>query len=176
LANIKLKSTDIHETMGKIEASWNKISEQKFEAYFLDDQLEESLVAFVSMIKIFGFLGLLAITISALGLLAVVISAAESRTREMGIRKIMGATAGNLAASLSKGFFKLIGIAIAIATPFTYLLFDQFFLQMHFYRTSIGFTEIAISILFLFALVCLIIGSQTLRVARINPVDTLRSE
>jgi putative ABC transport system permease protein len=176
LANIKLKSTDIHETMSKIEASWNKISEQKFEAYFLDDQLEESLVSFVSMIKIFGFLGLLAITISALGLLAVVISAAESRTREMGIRKIMGATAGNLAASLSKGFFKLIGIAIAIAVPFTYLLFDQVFLKMHFYRTSIGFTEIAFSILFLFGLVCLIIGSQTLRVARINPVETLRSE
>jgi ABC-type antimicrobial peptide transport system permease subunit len=176
IANVKLKSDDIHATLSKVETSWNKISDQKFEAYFLDDQLQQSLVSFVSMIKIFGFMGLLAITISALGLLAVVISAAETRIREMGIRKIMGATVLNLAMSLSKGFVKLIAIAVLISTPLTYLLFDQVFLRIHYYRANIGFTEIGLSILFLFFLVCLIIGSQTLKVARVNPVETLRSE
>jgi putative ABC transport system permease protein len=155
IANVKVKSDDIQ---------------------VLDDQLEDSLVSFVSMIKIFGFMGLLAITISALGLLAVVISAAESRLREMGIRKIMGATAMNLAVSLSTGFFKLIGLAVLIATPVTYLLFDQLLLSIFYYRATIGVMEIGLSILFLFFLVCLIIGSQTLKVAKVNPVETLRSE
>ena len=175
-ANIKLRSTNIQETLAKIEASWNKITELKFEARFLDDELEASLVSFRSMIKIFGSLGLLAIIISCLGLLAVVISAAETRTREMGIRKIFGASVPNLAFVLSKGFLKLIVISVMIATPFTYFLFDKVFLRIFYYRTNIGFIEIFLSILLLFVVVAIIIGSQTLKVARINPVETLKYE
>lgn len=176
VASVKLTSDNIPETLKKVEASWNKVSAQKFEAYFLDDQLQKTLVSFISILKIFGFLGILAITISALGLLAVVISAAETRTREMSIRKIMGASVSSLAITLSKGFFKLIVISVMIAVPFTYFLFDKLFLKIFYYRTSIGLIEIASSITLLFALVCLIIGSQTLKVARINPVETLKTE
>jgi predicted lysophospholipase L1 biosynthesis ABC-type transport system permease subunit len=176
VASVKLTSDDIPETLKKVEASWNKLSAQKFEAYFLDDQLQKTLVSFISILKIFGFLGMLAITISALGLLAVVISAAETRTREMSIRKIMGASVSSLAITLSKGFFKLIVISVMIAVPFTYFLFDKLFLKIFYYRTSIGLIEIASSIILLFVLVCVIIGSQTLKVARINPVETLKTE
>src|SRR5690606_16001981 len=108
--------------------------------------------------------------------LAVAISTSESRLKEMGIRKVMGATVPDLAISLSKGFVKLIIIAILIATPLTYLFFDQLFLRVHHFRTAIGFTEIGGSILFLCILVSFTIGSQTLKVARVNPVDTLKIE
>jgi putative ABC transport system permease protein len=175
-ANVKLRSTDIQKTLERIEYSWNGVTDQKFEARFLEDELEAMLVSFKNMIRIFGFLGLLAITISCLGLLAVVISAAESRTKEMGIRKILGATISNLAISLSHGFIKLIAIAIMIATPITYFIFDKLFLQMQHYRAPVEFTEIALGIFLLLILVVVIIGSQIAKVARINPVDTLKQE
>jgi putative ABC transport system permease protein len=176
VANVRLSGLDGIETLLQIERAWNKVSAEKFEAYFLDDQLKESLKGFLSMVKIFGFLGLVAITVSALGLLAVVISAAETRTREMGIRKVMGATAVQLAGTLSYGFLRLVAIGALLAIPFAYLMFDKVFLSMIYYRTPIEPAEILLSILLLFSLVALVIGSQTLRVARINPVDTLRAE
>lgn len=175
-ANLKVKSDNIHQTLADIESTWNKMTDQKFEAQFLEHELDASLQSFESMVKIFGFLGLLAITISCLGLLAVVISSAESRTREMGIRKVFGASTGNIAVVMSTGFLKLIAIAVIIATPLTYIMFEQVFLRMFFHRASIGFVEIAASIVLLFSLVLLIIGSQTFRVAKINPVETLKYE
>jgi ABC-type antimicrobial peptide transport system permease subunit len=175
-ANVKIRSNDIQQTLAEIESAWNKLTEQKFEAKFLKHELDDSLVSYRSMVKIFGFLGLLAITISSLGLLAVVISSAESRIREMGIRKVFGATNGNMIATMASGFLKLIGIAIVIATPLTYVMFNNFFLNMYFYRASIGLTELAAGIGFLLVLVAIIIGSQTFRVARINPVETLKYE
>lgn len=175
-ANVKLRSNDIQQTLTEVEAVWNKLTEQKFEAQFLEHELEDSLVSYRSMVKIFGFLGLLAITISCLGLLAVVISSAESRIREMGIRKVFGATKANMMVAMASGFLKLIALAIVIATPLTYFLFDSVFLRIFFYRASIGVIELGAGIGILLVLVLIIIGSQTFRVARINPVDTLKYE
>jgi len=175
-ANVKLKSDNIPETLNRMERSWKKLTAQKFEAHFLDGEMEASIIPFRNMMKIFGFLGLLTITISCLGLLAVVISAVESRTKEMGIRKILGASMPDLAYGLSKGFLKLIGISILVATPVTYLIFDKIFLRMNYYRANIGVTEIVMGILLLLVMISVIIGSQTLRVANINPVETLKYE
>jgi putative ABC transport system permease protein len=176
VASVRLSGPDVTGTLLEIERAWNKVSAEKFEAFFLDNQMKESLQAFLSFVKIFAFLGLVAITVSALGLLAVVISAAETRTREMGIRKVMGATPIQLAGTLSYGFFRLVAIGALLAIPIGYPMFDKVFLSMIYYRTQIEPAEILFSILLLFAMVALVIGSQTLRVARINPVDTLRAE
>lgn len=176
LATVRIAPVDFTEMLLQLEKKWNSLSEEKFEAQFLDDQLKGSLQGFLSMVKIFGFLGFVAITVSALGLLAIVISVAETRMREMGIRKVMGATPAQLASILSLGFFKLVGIGALVAVPLTYFMFDKVFLRMIFYRTPIELPEILLSILLLFGMVALVISSQTLRVARINPVDTLRSE
>jgi ABC-type antimicrobial peptide transport system permease subunit len=173
-ANVKLQTNDIQRTISEIELAWNKLTEQKFEAQFLKHELDDSLTSYRSMVKIFGSLGLLAITISSLGLLAVVISSAESRMREMGIRKVFGASSSNLVMVMGSGFIKLIGIAIAIATPLTYFIFDSVFLKIFFYRAEIGLFELATGIGFLLGLVAIIIGSQTFRVARVNPVETLK--
>ncbi|MBL7865242.1 MAG: ABC transporter permease [Cyclobacteriaceae bacterium] len=176
MAMVRMASQDPAETIIQLEKAWKVVSQEKFEAEFLDDQLRSSLQGFLSMAKIFGFLGLVAITVSALGLLAIVISAAETRTREMGIRKVMGASPTQIASILSLGFFKLVGIGAVIAIPITYFMFDKVFLQMIYYRTQIETPEILFSLFLLFSMVAIVVSSQTLRVARINPVDTLRSE
>lgn len=176
-ASVKVTSTDMTETLQKMQLVWDKVSPHpNFEAYFLDDQVEAAMISFRSLIKMFSFLGLMAITISCLGLLAVVISTSESRLKEMGVRKVFGASSASLAFVLSRGFLKLIGWAILLATPFTYLLFDKLFLRINHYRAAIGVTEMALGITLLLLLILVTIGGQTLRVARVNPVETLKHD
>jgi ABC-type antimicrobial peptide transport system permease subunit len=177
VANIKLASDDITKTLSQIETSWKEVVPgQTMESYFLESKLEESLVSFRAMIKIFSFLGGLAIIISCLGLLAVVISTAESRIKEMGVRKVMGATSGNLALVLSRGFVKLIIVAIMIATPLAYILFEKIFLRVQYYRASVTWIDLTLGVLILLVLLIVTIGGQALKVARVNPVDTLKCE
>jgi hypothetical protein len=109
-------------------------------------------------------------------LLAVVISTAESRIKEMGVRKVMGATSGNLALVLSRGFVKLIIVAIMIATPLAYILFEKIFLRVQYYRASVTWIDLTLGVLILLVLLIVTIGGQALRVARVNPVDTLKCE
>lgn len=175
-ASVRLRSNEIGSTLAALESTWNKLTDQKFEARFLEHELEDSLVNYRTLVKIFGSLGVIAVTISCLGLLAVVISSAESRVREMGIRKVFGANIVSLVMTMAGGFVKLIAIAIAIATPLTYFMFDAFILKLYVYRANIGVTELAAGIGLLLILVAIIVGSQTFKVARINPVDTLKYE
>ena len=164
-------------TLSELNQAWAIVAQDRpFEYYFLDEQVKDSLVSLRAMIKIFSFLGILAITISCLGLLAIVISTAESRIKEMGVRKVMGATAANLAYVLSKSFLMLIVIAIMIATPVTYFLFDKVLLRLQYYRASVGFLEFVLGTMILLVLLAITIGGQTLKVAKVNPVETLKYE
>ena len=177
LANLKLSSTNIRQTLKELDNTWQAIAPgQKFRAQFLDDELEKGLAPLISVIKIFGFLGLLAISISCLGLLAMVVFVTESRNKEMGIRKVMGASVAQITFLLSGGFVKLIGWAVVIAVPVTYLFFDKVFLRIHHYRAVIGPMEILVSILLLLVLGMLTIGSRTIVIARENPVNSLKDE
>jgi ABC-type antimicrobial peptide transport system permease subunit len=176
-ANLKVTSTDMHATIVNLEAVWKTIAgERKFEARFFDDEIEEAYSTLNSLIKICGFLGFLAITISCLGLLGMVVYTSETRTKEIGVRKVMGASTGAIAILLSKDYVKLMLIAAVIATPITYLFFDKVFLGMQYYRIGIGVWEIVLSLLLMLVLGVGTILSQTLKAAKANPVDTLRSE
>ena len=177
LANVRLASTDIQRTLTGLESTWQAVAPgQKFEPRFLDDELEKGFVAITYMVKVFGFLGLLAVSISCLGLLAMVVFTTESRAKEMGIRKVLGASVAQVVVILSGGFVKLVGIATLIAVPIGYFLFDKVFLRFHHYRAGIGLVEIVSSIVVLLLLSLLTIGSRTFVIARENPVESLRSE
>jgi putative ABC transport system permease protein len=105
-----------------------------------------------------------------------VVFTVENRLKEIGIRKVMGATEMNVMVLLSKHFIKLMFIAAVIAVPFTWIFFENSFLQFHHYKIDIGLYEIGVSLLLMMALGLATILSQTIRAARANPVDTLRSE
>ena len=176
-ANLKVTSPNMHATIANLEAVWKTIGgEKKFEARFFDDEIEEAYSTYDSLVKICGFLGFLAITISCLGLLGMVVYATETRTKEIGVRKVMGASTVTIAMLLSKDYVKLMVVAVIIATPITYYFFDLLFLGSQYYRIGIGALEIIASIVLMFILGVGTILSQTAKAARANPVETLRYE
>ena len=177
VANMKVTSTDMFSTIAEMESVWKMIGgEKKFESKFFEDEIEQAYSFYFVMVKICGFLGLLAISISCLGLLGMVVFTVENRTKEIGVRKVMGASTSTITMLLSKDFAKLMFIAACIATPLTYLFFDKIFLRMQYYKLPIGAFEIIVSLLLMLALGFVTILSQTVKAAKANPVDTLRNE
>jgi ABC-type antimicrobial peptide transport system permease subunit len=105
-----------------------------------------------------------------------VVFTVENRIKEIGVRKVMGASASSVIVLLSKDFMKLMLIAAVIAIPLTYLFFDKVYLQLQYYHADIGVFDIVISLLIMLSLGVTTILSQTVRAAKANPVDSLRHE
>lgn len=176
-ANLTIASTDINATLTSMETVWNSISSgNKFEAKFFDKEIAESYDSYKVLLKMTGFLGLLAISISCLGLLGMVVYTTESKTKEVGIRKVMGASAASITYLLSKDYLKLMLIAVVIATPITWLFFDMLLSQLQYYRVTIGILDVLLSIVVLVSLGLGAIATQTLRTAATNPAETLKYE
>lgn len=177
VANVKIASNDIFQTFTNMENTWKQLgTEAPFKARFFEDEIAETYVGYFSMVKICSGLGVLAISIACLGLLGMVVYATENRTKEVGVRKIMGASTAQLVMLLSKSYFRLLAVAVMIAVPITYLLFDKVFLHIQYYHADIGVIEIAVSIGVLLLLGLVTTLSQTWRAARANPADTIRHE
>ncbi|GHN00847.1 ABC transporter permease [Cytophagales bacterium WSM2-2] len=176
--NLKISSQDMAGTLTAIEAAWKKTgSEKKFMARFFNEEIKDAYSFYFAMVKICGFLGFLAISISCLGLLGMVVFTVENRMKEVGVRKVMGASAWSITLVLSKDFVKLMIIAVLIAIPPAYFFFEKLYLQtQQFYHVSIGVFEITISLAVMLILGLGTILSQTLKAANANPVDTLRYE
>ena len=116
-----------------------------------------------------------AILIACLGLLGMVIYAVETRTKEIGVRKILGASAANLMVLLSQGFWRLLAIATMLALPLSWALSNV--LQQNFaQRAPAGIGLFAWPVLGLLVLALLTIASQTVKAALTNPVEALRYE
>lgn len=177
LANVKLRAMDPVQALAEIEASWKTFAgEWKFTSRFFEDEIEEAYSFYFVMIKICGFLGLLAISISCLGLLGMVVFTVENRVKEIGIRKVMGASTEGLVRLLSWDFIRLLLVAFAVATPLTYLFMDRVYLPLEHSRIPISAGDIVLSMGILLALGLATILSQTIRASHANPVETLRSE
>jgi putative ABC transport system permease protein len=115
------------------------------------------------------------ITIACLGLLGMVIYNTETRRKEIGIRKVMGASVAAIVSMLSKSFVKLVVIAGLIGLPISYLC-GFFFLNIFANRINISFGSLLLSFLGLLAIVLITISSQIFKIATANPVHSLRRE
>ena len=175
--NAKIQSTDLPATVARIESAWKKIDRvHPFEAQFYDEAIEEAYSEFSSMIKIIGFLSLLAISIASMGLFGMVVFTTETRLKEIGIRKVMGAAPGSLIYLLSRGFLVLLSIAAFIALPITYLFFENVVLTNFPYHEPVQIVELFVGLLAVLLIAFLMIGSQTMKAARRNPAEVLKSE
>lgn len=177
LLNVKIQSTDLVTTYAKIEALWNKADPvHPFEAKFYNDQLEEAFSGLRASVKVVGFLAFLAICIASLGLLGMVVFTTETRLKEVSIRKVLGATEAGLLFLLGKGFFMLLAIASAIALPVTVLFFDQLAFREFANHAPISTGDLTYGLLLIITIAALMIGIQTLKVARSNPAEVLKNE
>jgi len=175
--NLKINSTDLPSTMAKIENTWNEVDPiHEFKSQFYDENIEDAYSQYVVMGTIVGFLAVLTISIAALGLLGMAVYTAETRMKEISIRKVLGATEGSLISLLTRGFMWLLIISAALAIPLTYLLFEQTILNDIENRAPIGLIELFAGVIIIFGIGLLTIGSQVRRAAKANPAQTLRSE
>jgi putative ABC transport system permease protein len=172
----KLNSDDIPATIAYIERIFKKInSGSSFESYFLDESIEKLYQNEKLLSRIFFYFALLAIFISSLGLFGLSLFMAEQRTKEIGIRKTLGASTGRIAMLLSREFIKLVILANIITWPFAWYIMSQL-LKPFAYRITMGIDIFIISGLITLLITVLTIDSQIIRAARANPVDSLRYE
>ncbi len=175
--NVKLLSNDLPSTYAKIETIWKKFDTvHSFEAKFYDDAIEESFKGLSASMKLAGSIAFLAVCIASLGLLGMVVFTTETRLKEISIRKVMGATEGGLVYLLGKGFFVLLGFAALVALPITYLFFDKIMLPKIANHAPLGLLEGVIAIIAVTIIAAVMIGTQTLKVAKANPAEVLKNE
>lgn len=176
-ANLHLESTNVPQSFSDMEQAWKPVGNgAKFKAQFLADQIREAYGFYFIIVKIWGFLGLLAITIACLGLLGTVVFTVRNRVKEVSIRKVMGASSESLVVLLSKDFIVLMVIAGLITLPTVAWLMEQLLLTGQYYNVPIGAVEMIVSVSIMLLLGMATILSQTLKAANANPVDNLRVE
>lgn len=175
--NVKVTPGDLPATMKGIEAAWRQIDRvHPLEAAFYGDQVQQNYSHFAGMLKLIGYLAFLTICIASMGLFGMVVFTTETRLREMGIRKVLGADEGSLVYLLSKGFLALLGMAAMVALPATYLFFNGVVLANYAYHPPIRLVELLGSAGAVLAIALLMIGSQALKAARTNPAQVLKAE
>lgn len=177
MLNLKIATTDVMATMEKLETAWNGLDQvHPFEATFYDEEIQRTYAEHSILFTIVGFLAFLTISIAALGLLGMGVYTAETRLKEISIRKVLGASEGSLVTLLARGFMWLLIISAAIAVPAAYFLFDSVILADAVNKANIGFIELFAGVIIIFAIGFLTIGTQTWKAAKSNPAQTLRSE
>jgi putative ABC transport system permease protein len=177
IANLNVNFTDTFGSLTQLENAWKTIEpDKKFEARFFDDEIRESYDFYETLLKLVGFLGLLALSISLLGLLGMVVYTSETKVKEVGIRKVMGASVTSITMLLSKDYLKLMLWAAVFAIPVTTLLADTVLANMQHYHVTLNFWDVLLSLAILLVMGLATIASQTFKTASANPADTLRTE
>ncbi len=176
VAAVKISGANTAATVAFLEKTWKQVNPNtKFEYEFLDEQMMFTHSMLSDIAKIVGALSLLAVLISCLGLLGMATYTAETRAKEISIRKIVGSSVAQIVVLLTKGFVKLLLIATVIALPAAYLL-NNLWLQFFAHRVSVTVLVLLLSVLIMFALSLLTVFSQSWRAAFANPVKNLRRE
>lgn len=176
-AGIRIEAnSDIPATIASIERTWKHIyPNEVFEYKFLDESIDNFYKAETRLYTLFKIFAALAMCISCLGLWGLATLAAQHRTKEIGIRKVLGASVDKIVLLLSKEFLSMVIIALAVAVPFVYYLINNW-LQKFAYRIEIGWEIFAIAGAGSIAIAMITTSIQTLKAALANPVDSLRSE
>lgn len=173
---IKIVAEDTKGTVGYIEDVWKKYAiDQSFEYTFLDDDFEQLYLDEERTRKIVTIFTVLALFIASLGLFGLSSYIAEQRTKEVGIRKVLGASVPNIYLLLSKDILKLVAIATVISWPITYMTMNRW-LENFAYRIEFNQLLFIISGAIAFIIAQATVTSQALRAANSNPVKALKYE
>ncbi|SIO52131.1 ABC transporter permease [Chitinophaga niabensis] len=161
---------------GKMEKAWKEIyPEEDFSYSFFNEEIARFYKNERQISRLLMWAAALAIFISSLGLLGLVIYTIRQRTKEIGVRKILGASVVQIVTLISKEFILLVILAFIIAIPLAWLSMHQW-LQQFAYRTGMSSWIFVVSGLVMLSIALLTLGLQTIRAALVNPVKSLRAE
>ena len=168
--------SNIVEKIKAIETIYKKYSADKpFEYFFLDDAFNDTFKTEIRMSKMFTVFTAFAIFIACMGLFGLVTFTAETRTKEIGIRKVLGASVTSVVALLSKDFFKLVFISIILATPIAWYFMKKW-LEDFIDRIEITWWVFAVSGIIAILIAMITVGFQSMKAAFMNPVKSLKSD
>ena len=173
---IKLSAENMSSSLAQLESGWKKFSSDRpFEYYFLDETYANLYKSETRFQKVFVSLVILGILIACLGLLGLSTFAAQRRIKEIGIRKVLGASVIRIAGLLSKDFLKLVIVALVLAIPVSWYLMNKW-LQDFAYRIHIEWWIFLIAAVITVLIALFTISFQAIKAAVANPVKSLRTE
>jgi putative ABC transport system permease protein len=173
---VRFSSADTKDVIAQVEKHWKSVAaDVPFEYTFLDEAFGKMYASESRLGSVFAIFAGLAIVIACLGLFGLTSFTAEQRTKEIGIRKVLGASVSSIVMLLSKEFGKLIVIAFVLAAPLSWYVVNKW-LQDYTYKVEIGIFVYLAAGIAAFLVAWLTMGYQSIRAARSNPVNSLRSE
>jgi putative ABC transport system permease protein len=174
--SIKLKAGSIQSTLTAIQNQWKQFdNEFPFDYFFMDEQLNKFYQADQRLLRVITIFATLAIIIAGVGLFGLSIYTAKQRTKEIGIRKVLGASVTGIVGLLSKDFIKLVAIAILVASPIAWWAANKW-LQDFAYRIQIGWWVLVSAGIIALLIAMLTVSFQAIKAAIANPVKSLRTE
>ena len=173
---IKLNTGNFSDAIAGIESIWNKLAPgQPFNYRFMDDSFNTVYEAEQRLGKIFMVFTILSILIACLGLFGLAAFNAQKRTKEIGIRKVMGASVSQISYRLSVDFLKLVGIAILVSLPLGWFAMNKWLADFT-YHIEIGIWVFVLAAFLAVAISILTVSYQSIKAAIVNPIKSLRTE
>lgn len=174
--SIKIRENMREETLAYLKEQWSYWRPgYPFSYFFVENNFDEQYNTEERLAQVFGYFSLLAIIIAALGLLGLASFTAQQRIKEIGIRKVLGATVANIVLILSRRFTLLVILALLIATPVAHIAMSQW-LESFAYQSGVSLWSFVLAGFGALAIAWLTIGWQSVKAALVNPVESLRSE
>ncbi len=173
---VKLRTANLPQTLAQVRKLWEKAyPEYAYSSHFADETIAEFYKQETQLSLLYKIFAGIAIFISCLGLYGLVSFMAAQKTKEVGIRKVLGATVGNIVIMFSKEFTLLIAIAFIIAVPVAWYFMNDW-LQNFVYRINIGASVFIIAIIASLVIAWITVGYRAVKAALANPVKSLRTE
>jgi len=173
---IRTTTADAPKAIAAVETLWKQYNpDYTFSYNFMDDSFKKIYLSDLRTGMLFGVFSLIAVFISCLGLFGLVTYTTEARTKEIGIRKVFGASVASIVQMLSKGFLILVGISMLIALPLAYYWLSGM-LQNYAYRIPISWWIFGLSAAIIILLTVLTVGFKAFKAASANPVKSIKTE
>jgi putative ABC transport system permease protein len=175
-ANIQLRSANYSRVLSQLEKVYNQVyTDSFFESAFVDDQIQQAYQQEQTMGRLINFFTGIALLIGCMGLYGLVLFMVVQRTKEVGVRKVLGASVGSILWLFSREFVQLIGIAFVLSAPVAWWVMNGWLKNFE-YKISLSPDIFLLALLATIAVALLTVSFQSVKAALMNPVKSLRNE